>query len=90
MVAFLFEHGAITIRGIIQLYSDKYGLEEDDDPIMDVRFVKGTPMSGDFVNVGDLQNGLKNFKARLLDRAIKNSDSDDIIGIIEGAVDAGN
>ncbi len=44
----LFDMGAVRIRDVIQLYGDRFGLEDDpNDPLLDLRFVKGTAINAE-------------------------------------------
>lgn len=72
IIGFLFDHGAMTIRNIIQHYVDRFGLQDDpDDPLLDIRFVAGRPISGEFVNTTDFTNTVKALQKRLIDMAVK-------------------
>ncbi|MDP2364733.1 MAG: phage portal protein, partial [Ignavibacteria bacterium] len=77
MIAFLFDHGAITIRGVIRHFADRFGLEDDpDDPMLDIRFVKGMPMSEEFAYTPEFKSVIKNLQNKLLERVTKNGKSD--------------
>ena len=44
----LFEMGAATPRDLIQAFGARFGIEDDpNDPLLDMRFVNGTPIQGD-------------------------------------------
>ena len=74
MINFLFTRGAITIRQIINHYADKYGLEDDeDDPMLDVRYIDGRPISGEYAYTADFKSVLKSLQNKLLEKVVKDA-----------------
>lgn len=81
MVGFLFDQGAMTIRNVIQHYADRFGLEDDpDDPLLDMRFVKGMPLTLQFIHTAEFKSVVKSLQNKLLERVKKSGKSDNDIG----------
>jgi len=81
MISFLFDQGAMTIRNVIKHYADKFGLEDDpDDPLLDMRFVKGMPLTEQFIHTAEFKSVVKSLRNKLLERVKKSEKSDNDIG----------
>jgi len=81
MIGFLFDQGAMTIRNVIKHYADKFGLEDDpDDPLLDMRFVKGMPLTEQFIHTAEFKSVVKSLRNKLLERVKKSEKSDNDIG----------
>lgn len=81
MISFLFDQGAMTIRNVIQHYADRFGLEDDpDDPLLDMRFVKGMPLTLQFIHTAEFKSVVKSLRNKLLERVKKSGKSDNGIG----------
>lgn len=82
MMDFFFMNGAITIRGIIQHYANRYGLVDDpDEPLLDVRFVNGQPITGKFANTGEVESIMKSLQNKLIKAALKSGNGSDKKGV---------
>ena len=72
IAARLFDMGAMRIRDLIRIFGGRFGLEDDpDDPLLDLRFVKGQPLSPDAGLSQQATDVLKSLQEKLLREAVK-------------------
>jgi len=75
MVSKLFDMGAVRIRDLIRYFGGRFSLEDDpDDPLLDLRFVDGKPLTEDAGTSQQAIDIMKSLQEKLLKVAIKYGD----------------